>query len=422
MSAVAEVESINSPEISMKRSNSISLVENPEVKDLIKIPYVKELLVKLDVLKNGIISERKKNKENESHIKQLESDLNLKISQIKDLTEAKSDLEKQLELEKKKLAKKEEGFLKMASLLNSSTQNSGKFYINPIKNTENSEENNESEKIIEKKKSEKDLVKVVSNEEINKLKQEITRLKFENETLVLKLNKSMEENENKKLEFKSQLNKQKYKINYLEAELKNKDKEKTDLEEKLKQNLSKYQEFSKEREHYDILIKEYKKGRDEAIHQMNACLEKCGKLTEENQEYKDSIALHQSDATKMAEKLAEYKSMLMKVNLRNQMFHVIKIGLISNIDIDIYFGQDKDGNYVMRIDEKDSVELINILDVDYIKQVDKTNKNKVQISYMSQSKRIRFNVIVDDYVIDQFIEAYSNFYSESVKVQNKIAY
>lgn len=422
MSAAAEVESINSPEIPMKRSNSISLVENPEVKDLIKIPYVKELLVKLDVLKNGIISERKKNKENESHIKQLESDLNLKISQIKDLTEAKSDLEKQLELEKKKLAKKEEGFLKMASLLNSSTQNSGKFYINPIKNTENSEENNESEKIIEKKKSEKDLVKIVSNEEINKLKQEITRLKFENETLVLKLNKSMEENENKKLEFKSQLNKQKYKINYLEAELKNKDKEKTDLEEKLKQNLSKYQEFSKEREHYDILIKEYKKGRDEAIHQMNACLEKCGKLTEENQEYKDSIALHQSDATKMAEKLAEYKSMLMKVNLRNQMFHVIKIGLISNIDIDIYFGQDKDGNYVMRIDEKDSVELINILDVDYIKQVDKTNKNKVQISYMSQSKRIRFNVIVDDYVIDQFIEAYSNFYSESVKVQNKIAY
>ena len=422
MSAAAEVESINSPEIPMKRSNSISLVENPEVKDLIKIPYVKELLVKLDVLKNGIISERKKNKENESHIKQLESDLYLKISQIKDLTEAKSDLEKQLELEKKKLAKKEEGFLKMASLLNSSTQNSGKFYINPIKNTENSEENNESEKIIEKKKSEKDLVKIVSNEEINKLKQEITRLKFENETLVLKLNKSMEENENKKLEFKSQLNKQKYKINYLEAELKNKDKEKTDLEEKLKQNLSKYQEFSKEREHYDILIKEYKKGRDEAIHQMNACLEKCGKLTEENQEYKDSIALHQSDATKMAEKLAEYKSMLMKVNLRNQMFHVIKIGLISNIDIDIYFGQDKDGNYVMRIDEKDSVELINILDVDYIKQVDKSNKNKVQISYMSQSKRIRFNVIVDDYVIDQFIEAYSNFYSESVKVQNKIAY
>ena len=112
MSAAAEVESINSPEIPMKRSNSISLVENPEVKDLIKIPYVKELLVKLDVLKNGIISERKKNKENESHIKQLESDLNLKISQIKDLTEAKSDLEKQLELEKKKLAKKEEGFLK----------------------------------------------------------------------------------------------------------------------------------------------------------------------------------------------------------------------------------------------------------------------------------------------------------------------
>ena len=263
---------------------------------------------------------------------------------------------------------------------------------------------------------------LITNEEMLKLKEEITRLKFENETIILKLNKSLEEYENKKLEFKSLIKEQKDKIKSLEEEIIKKDKEKLDLEEKLKLNLSKYQEFSKEREHYDILIKDYKKSRDEAIHQMNACLEKCGKLTEENQEYKDNIALHQSDAVKMAEKLAEYKNMLIKINLRNQMFHVIKVGLLSNIDIDIYFGQDKDGNYVMRIDEKDNVELINILDVDYIKQVDKNNKNKVQISYMSKSKRIRTNVIVDDYVIEQFIEAYRNFYSESVKVQNKIAY
>ena len=421
MSVETEEESINSPEIPTKRSNSISLIDNPEVKDLIKIPYVKELLVKLDVLKNGIINERKKNKENESQIKQLESELNSKSSQIKDLTEAKSDLEKQLEIEKKKLAKKEEGFLRMASLLNSSSQNSGKFCVNPSKSLENGEEIDENEKKIEKKKSEKELP-LISNEEILKLKEEITRLKFENETIILKLNKSLEEYENKKLEFKSLIKEQKDKIKSLEEEIIKKDKEKLDLEEKLKVNLSKYQEFSKEREHYDILIKDYKKSRDEAIHQMNACLEKCGKLTEENQEYKDTIALHQSDAVKMAEKLAEYKNMLIKINLRNQMFHVIKVGLLSNIDIDIYFGQDKDGNYVMRIDEKDNVELINILDVDYIKQVDKNNKNKVQISYMSNSKRIRTNVIVDDYVIEQFIEAYRNFYSESVKIQNKIAY
>lgn len=421
MSVETEEESINSPEIPMKRSNSISLIDNPEVKDLIKIPYVKELLVKLDVLKNGIINERKKNKENESQIKQLESELNSKASQIKELTEAKSDLEKQLEIEKKKLAKKEEGFLRMASLLNSSSQNSGKFCVNPSKSLENGEEIDENEKKIEKKKSEKELPSI-TNEEMLKLKEEITRLKFENETIILKLNKSLEEYENKKLEFKTLIKEQKDKIKSLEEEIIKKDKEKQDLEEKLKLNLTKYQEFSKEREHYDILIKDYKKSRDEAIHQMNACLEKCGKLTEENQEYKDNIALHQSDAVKMAEKLAEYKNMLIKINLRNQMFHVIKVGLLSNIDIDIYFGQDKDGNYVMRIDEKDNVELINILDVDYIKQVDKNNKNKVQISYMSKSKRIRTNVIVDDYVIEQFIEAYRNFYSESVKVQNKIAY
>ena len=113
--------------------------------------------------------------------------------------------------------------------------------------------------------------------------------------------------------------------------------------------------------------------------------------------------------------------MLIKTNLRNQMFHVIKLGLISNQDIDIYFGQDKDGNYVMRIDDKDKIDLINIQDVDYITPIEKT-KNKVQISYMHKSKKIKMNVLVDDYVIDQFVETFKNFYSESVKVQNKLAY
>lgn len=411
-------EQIDNSEQIPKRRNSLTLkIEQEEIKKLMKIPFVKELLIKNNVLKEGVKTERNKNKSYENQIKQLEGELKTRMDQIQSLTQAKMNIEQQLALERKQLEKKEEGFLKMASILNSAPQNSGKFLVNPNKMNE---ENGENNKNFNKKTSSQDIVSIMANEEVIKLNEEITKLKFDNETITKRMNISLEENENRKLEYKTIIKAQTDKINSLEEELKRIKGEKSELEKKIALNTSVNQAI-KEREHYTTLLNEYKKSRDEAIHQMNACLEKCSRLVEENQEYKDRICIHQSNATKMAEKLAEYKNMLIKVNLRNQMFHVIKLGLISNSDIDIYFGQDNEGNYVMRIDDKDDIELINIQDVEYINRLDK-NKNKVQISYMYQSKKIKINVLVDDYVIEQFIETFRNFYSESVKVQNKVHY
>ena len=113
--------------------------------------------------------------------------------------------------------------------------------------------------------------------------------------------------------------------------------------------------------------------------------------------------------------------MIIKMNLRNQIYHVKKVGLVSSNGIDVIFGQDKEGNYVMRIDEKDKIEVINIQDVESVNIVD-TKKNKVEINYMYKAKKYRINVIVDELIIDQFVEAYKNFYSESMKNQNKINY
>ena len=39
---------------------------------------------------------------------------------------------------------------------------------------------------------------------------------------------------------------------------------------------------------------------------------------------------------------------------------------------------------------------------------------------MYKAKKYCINVLVDELVIDQFVEAYKNFYSESMKNQNKI--
>ena len=357
-----------------KKENQNKL-NNIDIKELIKIPFVKELLVKIDVLKNGLLDERKKNSKK---IKELEEEIKSKSEQIKTLIQEKNDYEKK-ESERKK-----------------------------------EEELNKNKKTQE--------VSLTANEEIRKLNEEITNLKFENETYQKKLNGTLIETEDLKHEYKNQIKLLSEKNNSLLEQIKTLKSEKEQLEQKLKEaNLSASSMSIREKEHFEALLKEYKKAKEEAIHQMNACLDKCSKLVIENKTYKDSILLHEIDAGKMAQKLAEYKNMIIKMNLRNQIYHVKKVGLVSSNGIDVIFGQDKEGNYVMRIDEKDKIEVINIQDVESVNIVD-TKKNKVEINYMYKAKKYRINVIVDELIIDQFVEAYKNFYSESMKNTNRVNY
>ncbi len=365
--------------------------DNIDIKELIKIPFVKDLIVKVDVLKNGIINERAKTSSLTNKIEELQLDIKSKSEQIKILIKEKMDFEKkEKEWEKEKKEQEEKN------------KNSTKGGSGPL----------------------------IANDEIRKLNEEITQLKFENETFQKKLNGTLLESEDAKQEYKAQIKSLSEINNSLLQQIKTlknekeeiiskTNSEKEELQAKIKQVSSVTSDSMREKERFEALLKEYKKAKEEAIHQLNACLEKCGKLVVENKTYKDSIYLHEDEAGKMAQKLAEYKNMLIKVNLRNQMYHVKKVGLVSNSEIDIIFGQDKDKNYVMRIDEKGKTEMINIQDVESVNRVD-AKKNKVAISYMYKAKKYNINVLVDELVIDQFVEAYKNFYSESMKNQNKL--
>lgn len=365
--------------------------DNIDIKELIKIPFVKDLIVKVDVLKNGIINERAKTSSLTNKIEELQLDIKSKSEQIKILIKEKMDFEKkEKEWEKEKKEQEEKN------------KNSTKGGSGPL----------------------------IANDEIRKLNEEITKLKFENETFQKKLNGTLLESEDAKQEYKAQIKSLSEINNSLLQQIKTlknekeeiiskTNSEKEELQAKIKQVSSVTSDSMREKERFEALLKEYKKAKEEAIHQLNACLEKCGKLVVENKTYKDSIYLHEDEAGKMAQKLAEYKNMLIKVNLRNQMYHVKKVGLVSNSEIDIIFGQDKDKNYVMRIDEKGKTEMINIQDVESVNRVD-AKKNKVAISYMYKAKKYNINVLVDELVIDQFVEAYKNFYSESMKNQNKL--
>ena len=362
-----------------KQSNSNQANQN-DVKELMKIPFVKDLYTKFEYLRVAMINTRTKISENEKKIKELEGDINLKLETINKLNKDKNNLEERLKL------KEEE-------------------YSN-----------------LKKEKSEPEPT-LMASDEIRKLNEEITNLKLENETYKKKMDITLEESENSKIEYKKQIKSLSEKNSELIEELKKIKSEKEEMEsqykEKLNSNPPPTSEFFKERQHYEDLLKEYKDEKEAAILKSKESLEKCDKLTLENNAYKESILQHEINEGKMAQKLAELKNDLLQLNLRNQIYHVKKVGIISSNEIVIIFGKDKKGNYVMRIDEKSKTDLINILDIESVNQVEKT-KNKVEIKYMYKGKKHTMNILVDELIIDQFIEAYKNFYAESMKVQNHI--
>ena len=87
----------------------------------------------------------------------------------------------------------------------------------------------------------------------------------------------------------------------------------------------------------------------------------------------------------------------------------------------LFFYKNEDGVYVMRIDEKNKSDSSNILDVESVNQSNK-NRNKVDNSYMYKSKNNNISVLVNELVVGQLVDSYKNFYSESMKLQNKIGF
>ena len=389
--------STDNEENNIKQINNIDYA-NLDKNELVKQnAFVKDLVVKLDVLKKGVVDERKKTALLISKIKQLEEELNNKNNEIKKLSQEK---------------------------------------LNPEEQT-SSNNNNDTPKKVEDKKSEMALI--LAKEEIRKLNEQIINLQLEQENRNNKMKKTNEETEDLKKEYQVQIKLLSEANDSIIKELKNLKNENKTLEKKLDEekkraeniiNSVPIQELMRdkeilirekdklllEKEHFEALIADYKKSKDEAMGQLDACLKKNGELVLENQTYKDSIYTHEVNSGKMAQKLAEYKNIILNMSLRNQVFHVKKVGLISQNEMDIIFGKDKNGNYVMRIDEKNNSEMIDILDVESVNQNEK-KKNRIDISYMYKSKKYHISVLVNELIVDQFLDAYKNYYSESIKRQ-----
>ena len=395
-----EVNSTNSNETNStnEENNKIDYTKLDKNELIQNNPFVKDLLVKFEVLKKGIVDERKKTNICYSKIKKLEEELALKNNEIKKLTQEKNNTN-------------------IPGQINGNDQ-----------------------------QLQLDLSS--SKEEIRKLNEQIISLKLERENINNRMKKTTEETDDLKKEYQMQIKLLSQANDTLLKENKSMKEEKIDLIKEIEnlnieiknKPLTPPPEMVKERElllrekdiliaekdklmaekeHFEALLNDNKKGKEEALQQLEESTKKNTELTEENNTLKESVKTLELNSGKMALKLTEYKTGILTMNLRNQVFHVKKAGLIQHNEIDIIFYRENFGNFYMRIDDKNNTEIINILDVESMKINDK-KKNKVDISYMYKSKKINMSVLVNELVVDQFIDAYKNFYSESMKSQNKV--
>ena len=341
--------------------------------------YVKDLIMKMNILSNGLVNERKKSALLQKKNEELQKQYEIKENECLELNKKIKDLE---------------SFKK-------------KFSQNNL-NTKDNEINNDK----------------INNEIIiQKFADEISSLKLENEDLKIKLNNSMTNLDNKIKQYSKIIEVQTEKLTKKETENMELKKNIFELNEKINNNSNitkeEIENLKKEKNHFEILFKQTENEKKELKNKYEESLNNIKNLEEEKKNNLEKIHQQEINGIKLAQKLTEYKNLLIELNTKIQIFHVQRINTFTKSEMDITFGKDKNNNFVMKIDDGNSASLVNIEDIESVKQLD---KNILEIKYMFNSKKYKINIIIDELIIDQFITAYNDFYLRSVKEKNNIKY
>ena len=342
--------------------------------------YVKDLIMKMNILSNGLINERKKSALLQKKNEELQKQYEIKENECLELNKKIKDLE---------------SFKK-------------KFSQNNLNTKENEITNNDK----------------INNEIIiQKFADEISSLKLENEDLKIKLNNSMTNLDNKIKQYSKIIEVQTEKLTKKETENMELKKNIFELNEKINNNSNitkeEIENLKKEKNHFEILFKQTENEKKELKNKYEESLNNIKNLEEEKKNNLEKIHQQEINGIKLAQKLTEYKNLLIELNTKIQIFHVQRINTFTKSEMDITFGKDKNNNFVMKIDDGNSASLVNIEDIESVKQLD---KNILEIKYMFNSKKYKINIIIDELIIDQFITAYNDFYLRSVKEKNNIKY
>ena len=311
---------------------------------------IKDLLIKLQVLTNGLIEERKKSQSYLDRIKEYEVSIQNKDSEIVELTKEKFDLKSKLTLEKSKQApvKKNESYF--SSLFN---------------------------KLIEKP---------VDDSKVTKLEQKINQQKFEIRDLTQRLMEEKESFDQQKIKFQTMITLQNQEMAKLKQNLQNTQREGPRIEDN-----SVHQEvIDSLKRQFNIERDEYEKKLAEIKNELKEEKDRNEDLTNNLNQIKLQLDGKSSENTAMKKQISKLDSELnkAKIEIHNKqlsprMFQVerIKDGIVKTKKVmTITFQWNKSQNRIevvfkrMKHGGKVKEDIVNIIDITSFQANEKKNE------------------------------------------------
>lgn len=315
---------------------------------------IKDLLIKLQVLTNGLIEERKKSQSYLDRIKEYEQSLQKKDAEIADLTREKFDLKSKLTLEKSKQAPNKKNDSYFSSFLN-------KFMEKPV-----------------------------DDSKVGKLEEKVNQQKYEIKDLTQRLMEEKESFDQQKIKFQTMITLQNQQMAELKKNLENSkiEKEKEVPNEELilshKEKIdSLNRKFNLEKDEYEKKLAEYRI-------ELKDQKEKCENLEVALSKYKEAYDARTVENNAMKLQITNLDSQLnqAKVEIKNKqlaprMFQVerIKDGLVKNKKtMTITFQWNRKKNVcevIFRRMKKGGIkeDVVNIVDISQFKMNDKKKEN-----------------------------------------------
>ena len=322
---------------------------------------IKDLLIKLQVLTNGLIDERKKSQSYLDRIKEYEESMQKKDSEIVELTKEKFDLKSKLTLEKTKQGEK-----KNDSYFSS-------FFKKPV-----------------------------DDSKVEKLKETINQLKYENKDLTQRLMEEKEQFDQQKIKFQTMITLQNQEMEKLKKESESSQKNKEN--EKIVENKNNELLIASHQEKIDSLNRKFNIEKDEYDKKLAELRNKAKEEKENNeilkqqlQQYKDAYEAKNVENIAMKKQLNDYqkqirdcKQEVSNSKLQPRMFQVEKTkesGLVKQKKVmTITFQLNKNKNVCevvfkrMKHGGKVKEDIVNILDISQFKVNDK-KKDNVEIVF-----------------------------------------
>ena len=321
---------------------------------------IKDLLIKLQVLTNGLIEERKKSQSYLDRIKEYEESLQKKDSEIADLTKEKFDLKSKLTLEKSKQGPSKKNDSYFSSFIN-------KFMEKPV-----------------------------DESKVGKLEEKVNQQNYEIKDLTQRLMEEKESFDQQKIKFQTMITLQNQQIAELKKNMENSKKEiqntapNEEIINSYKEKIdSLNRKFNLERDDYEKKISEIK-----SLFQEQK--ERCEALENGLNKYKEAYETRNIENNVMKKQVSDLDSQLnqLKVELKNKqlsprMFQVerIKDGLMKNKKVmTITFQWNRKKNLCevvfkrMKHGGKVKEDIVNIMDISSFKVNDK-KKETVDIVF-----------------------------------------